>query len=89
MNILKKINSKVKDFFDVRKYKKQRNTYENKYNARNEQYIELLESDRSMLNKNIQLEAQIRDLKKEIKELKRTIEEDMVPKKKKEIKDGK
>lgn len=74
-NIIKKASRKIKDLFDVRKYKKQRNTFENKYLARNEQYIELLEADRSMLNKNIQLEAQIRDLKKEIKELKRKIEE--------------
>ncbi len=72
-NIIKKASRKIKDLFDVRKYKKQRNTFENKYLARNEQYIELLEADRSMLNKNIQLEAQIRDLKKEIKELKKEV----------------
>lgn len=74
-NIIKKASRKIKDLFDVRKYKKQRNTFENKYLARNEQYIELLEADRSMLNENVQLKEQIRELKKEIKELKRKIEE--------------
>lgn len=70
-----KVINKIKDFFDVAKYKRQRNTYENKYRARNEQYIDLLESDRSMLNENINLKDQIKDLKKEIKELKADLEE--------------
>lgn len=70
-----KVINKIKDFFDVAKYKRQRNTYENKYNARNEQYIELLESDRSMLNENINQKEQIKELKKEIKELKIELEE--------------
>ena len=43
---------------------------ENKYNARNEQYIELLESDRTMLNENIKLKEEVKELKKELKELK-------------------
>ena len=75
MQIFKKIKEKISDFFNVKKYKRQRNTFENKYLARNEQYIELLEADRSMLNENVQLKEQIRELKKEIKELKRKIEE--------------
>lgn len=75
MKIFTKMKNKIKDFFDVRKYKRQRNTFENKYNARNEEYIELLQADRSMLNENVQLKEQIRELKKEIKELKRKIEE--------------
>lgn len=83
MKIIEKIGKKIKDFFDVRKYKRQRNTFENKYLARNEQYIELLESDRRMLNENVSLKEQVRELKKEIKELKRIIEEEMTPKKKK------
>ena len=70
-NITKKISRKIKDFFDVKKYKKEKNTFENKYLARNEQYIELLESDRSMLNENISLKEQVRELKKELKELKK------------------
>lgn len=74
-NIIKKINKKIKDFFDVKKYKRQRNSFENKYLARNEQYIELLESDRSMLNENISLKEQVRELKKEIKELKKEVVE--------------
>ena len=72
---MKNILKKIKDLFDVAKYKRQRNTFENKYLARNEQYIELLEADRSMLNENIQLKEQIRDLKKEIKDLKKEIVE--------------
>lgn len=75
MQIFKRIKEKISDFFNVKKYKRQRNTFENKYLARNEQYIELLEADRSMLNENVQLKEQIRELKKEIKELKRKIEE--------------
>ena len=75
MQIFKKIKEKISDFFNVKKYKRQRNTFENKYLARNEQYIDLLEADRSMLNENVQLKEQIRELKKEIKELKRKIEE--------------
>lgn len=75
MQIFKKIKEKISDFFNVKKYKRQRNTFENKYNARNEEYIELLQADRSMLNENVQLKEQIRELKKEIKELKRKIEE--------------
>ena len=74
-NIIKKINKKIKDLFDVKKYKRQKNTYENKYLARNEQYIELLESDRSMLNENVSLKEQIRELKKENKELKKEVVE--------------
>lgn len=74
-NIFKKIIRGIKDLFDVRKYKKQRNTFENKYLARNEQYIELLEADRSMLNENVSLKEQIRELKKEIKELKKEVNE--------------
>ena len=75
MNILKTVKRKIKDLFDVRKYKRQRNTFENKYLARNEQYIELLEADRSMLNENVSLKEQVRDLKKEIKELKKEVVE--------------
>lgn len=72
---MKSMLSKFKDLFNVAKYKRQRNTFENKYLARNEQYIDLLEADRSMLNENVQLKEQIRELKKEIKDLKKEIVE--------------
>lgn len=65
---------KIKDLFDVAKYKRQRNTFENKYHAVNEKYIDLLEADRTMLNENVQLKEQIKELKKEIKELKKVYE---------------
>lgn len=82
-NIFKTIEKKVKDFFDVKKYKKQKNTFENKYLARNEQYIELLETIPMLVKKLESYEAQIKEQKKDIKEYKRIIEEDMIPKKKK------
>ena len=62
---------KIKDLFDVAKYKRQRNTIEIKYHAANEKYIELLENDRSMLNENIALKETVKQLKQEIKELKK------------------
>lgn len=82
MKIIKSIKNKIKDLFNVAKYRRKANTLENKYIATTEKYVDLLESDRSMLNENVQLKEQIREQKKEIKELKRIIEEDMQPKKK-------
>lgn len=75
--------NKIKDFFNVRKYKRRINTLENKCQALSDELIELLKSDRSMLNDNIKLKEQIKELKKEIKELERIINEDMTAKKKK------
>lgn len=72
---MKNMLNKIKDYFDVKKYKRQRNSFENKYLARNEQYIELLEADRTMINENISLKEQIRELKKEIKDLKKEVME--------------
>lgn len=77
-----KMKNKIKDFFDVVKYKRQRNTFENKYNSRNADYIKVLEDYHESSLKCTNYENQIKDQKKEIKELKRIIEEDMVPKKK-------
>ena len=77
-----KIKNKIKDLFDVMKYKRQKNTFENKYNSRNAEYIKVLEDYHELSIKCTNYENQIKDFKKEIKELKRTIEEDMTPKKK-------
>ena len=52
-------------FYNVAKYKRQRNTIEIKYHAANEKYIELLENDRSMLNENIALKETVKQLKQE------------------------
>ncbi len=80
---MKKIFKKIKDFFNVVKYKRQRNTFENKYNARNDDYVTLLEDYHKLSIKELEERNQIKDYKKENKELKRIINEDMVPKKKK------
>ena len=80
---MKKKIKKIKDFFNVTKYKRQRNTFENKYNARNDDYVTILEDYHELSLKEAELRNQIKDYKKEIKELKRIINEDMIPKKKK------
>lgn len=81
--MIEKIKKVLKDLVDVKKYKKQKNTFENKYNSRNEEYIELLETIPMLCKKLDNYETQIKDLKAERKELKRIIEEDMTPKKRK------
>jgi len=83
MKIIEKIGNKIKDFFAVRKYKRQRNTFENKYNARNDEYVTVLEDYHKLSIKETELRNRLKDCKKEIKELKRIINEDMVPKNKK------
>ena len=80
---MKKAFKKIKDFFNVIKYKRQRNTFENKYNARNDDYVKILEDYHELSLKEAELRNQIKDYKKENKELKRIINEDMIPKKKK------
>ncbi len=60
---------KIKDLFNVRKYKRKISTLENKCQALSDEQIELLKSDRSMLNDNIKLKDQVKELKKENKEL--------------------
>lgn len=74
--------NKIKDLFNVIKYKRQRNTAINKYNARNEEYIESLETLSLIVKQNLDYQNQIKKLKEERKELKRIIEEEMQPKKK-------
>lgn len=71
---MKKVINKIKDFFNVRKYKRRISTLENKCQALSDELIELLKSDRSMLNDNIKLKDQVKELKKEIKELKIELE---------------
>ena len=83
MKIIEKIGNKIKDFYAVRKYKRQRNTFENKYNARNDEYVTVLEDYHKLSIKETELRNRLKDCKKEIKELKRIINEDMVPKNKK------
>ena len=83
---MKKIKNKILDFFDVIKYKRQRNTAMNKYNARNDDYISSLETIQILVIQNMEYQKQIEKLKSERKELKRIIEEDMTPKKKKRSK---
>lgn len=80
---MKKAFKKIKDFFNVIKYKRQRNTFENKYNARNDDYVKILEDYHELSLKETELRNQVKDYKKENKELKRIINEDMIPKKKK------
>lgn len=80
---MKKLFKKIKDFFNVVKYKRQRNTFENKYNARNDDYVTLLEDYHKLSIKELEERNQIKEYKKENKELKRIINEDMIPKKKK------
>lgn len=73
---------KIKDLFNAAKYKRQRNTWENNYNTLNRKYVDLLELIPELIKKQTNYENQIKEQKKEIKELKRIIEEDMIPKKK-------
>ena len=80
---MKKLCKKIKDLFDAAKYKRQRNTIENSYNTLNRKYVEVLELLPELIKKETNYENQIKEQKKEIKELKRIIEEDMVPKRKK------
>ena len=75
-------NNKIRDLFDVIKYKRQRNTALNKYYARNDDYITSLETIQTLVLQNVEFQKQIEKLKAEKKELKKTIEEDMIPKKK-------
>ena len=77
-----KLKNIIKDFFDVKKYKRQRNTFENKYNSRNAEYVKVLEDYHDLDVRYLDMQNQVKEYKKEIKELKRIIEEEMTPKKK-------
>ena len=70
-----RLSEKIKDYFDTRKYKKQRNTALNMYEARNNDYIIALETVQTLVNQNVEYQKQIEKLKQERKELKKTIEE--------------
>ena len=84
--IINKIKKYFKDFFDVIKYKRRSNAFENKYNSRNEEHVILLEDYHELSVRDMEKDKQIIKLKAEIKELKRIINEDMEPKKKKRSK---
>ena len=60
---MKKAFKKIKDFFNVTKYKRQRNTFENKYNARNDDYVKILEDYHELSLKETELRNQIKDYK--------------------------
>ena len=75
--------NKIKDFFDVIKYKRRANTALNKYEARNSDYIDALETVQTLTKEILNYQKQIAKLKQEKKDLKRVMEEDMIPKKNK------
>ena len=81
--IFEKFIWKIKDFFDVIKYKRKANSAINKYNARNEEYIDSLKTVQRLTDEKNELQNQIISLKEDKKELKRIIAEEMTPKKKK------
>ena len=83
IRIIRAVTNTIKDFFNVIKYKRQRNTAINKYNSRNEEHVILLEDYHELSVRDMEKDKQIIKLKAEIKELKRIINEDMEPKKKK------
>lgn len=59
--------SRTSDLFDVVKYRKQRNSMENKYFTTLEKYTSLLEKDRSILDENIMLKDKLTEANKLIK----------------------
>lgn len=81
--MFRKIKDKTKDFFNVIKYKRQRNTALNNLNSRNDDYITALETIQTLTIEILNYQKQINKLKEDKKELKRVITEDMTPKKKK------
>ena len=74
--------NKIKDFFDVIKYKRRANTALNRYEARNSDYIDALETVQTLTKQILSNQAEIMKLKNERKELKRLLEE-KTPKKQK------
>lgn len=78
--MIKKIGNKIRDFFDVQKYRKKANSAINKYHARNDDYVSALETVQILVLQNVEFQKQIEKLKQERKELKKVIEE--TPKKK-------
>ena len=74
--------NKIKDFFDVIKYKRRANTALNRYEARNSDYIDALETVQTLTKQILSNQAEIMKLKNERKELKRLLEEKTTKKKK-------
>ena len=91
--IFEKIGNKIKDRFDVIKYKRIANRRKNERDTANERIVELQDLNMKALTKLLndaedkkKLQEKIDKLKEEIKELRRVIAEDMTPKKKKRSK---
>lgn len=76
-----KIIDKFKDLFDVIKYRKKANAAINMYHSVNEKYIDVLETNSAQSKKMLEDYKEKLKMKEEIKELKRKIKEDMIPKK--------
>lgn len=76
------MQNKIKDFFDVIKYKKQRNTALNRYEARNSDYITALETIQTLTKEILNYQKEITRFKNERKELKRLLEEKTTKKRK-------
>ena len=92
--IFNKIGNKIKDRYDVIKYKRIANTAINDKNTIQDKYTKVLETNTEALQKGLddykekqQLIEKINKLKDEIKELRRVIAEDMTPKKRKKKSD--
>ena len=87
--IFEKIGNKIKDRFDVIKYRRIANRRKNERDTANERIVELQDLNMKALTKLLndsedkrKLQEKIDKLKDEIKELRRVISEDMIPKKK-------
>lgn len=76
------MQNKIKDFFDVIKYKKQRNTALNRYEARNSDYITALETIQTLTKEILNYQKEITRFKNERKELRKLLEEKTSKKKK-------
>lgn len=81
-----KLIGKIKDLFDAQKYRKKANTLENDLFVLRKDYILSLETIRTMAIQSTEKDKYVEKLKSERKELKRIIEEEMTPKKRKKIK---
>lgn len=72
---MSKIGDKIKDFFDVIKYKKKANSALNSYHTRNNEYIISLETIQTLTIEILNYQKQITKLKEENKKLKKEKEE--------------
>ena len=78
-----KVIDKIRDLFNAAKYRRLLNTANNDLFVLRKDYILSLETIRTMATQGIEKDKQIEKLKEERKELKRIINEEMTPKKKK------